>query len=37
VQRITAVDVAATIEHLATLDPSVAINEMVVRFARQPF
>jgi NADP-dependent 3-hydroxy acid dehydrogenase YdfG len=37
VQRITAIDVADTIEYLATLDPSVAINELVVRFARQPF
>jgi NADP-dependent 3-hydroxy acid dehydrogenase YdfG len=37
VQRIVADDVADTIEYLATLDPSVAINELVVRFARQPF
>jgi NADP-dependent 3-hydroxy acid dehydrogenase YdfG len=37
VQRITGDDVADTIEYLATLPPSVAVNEMVVRFARQPF
>jgi NADP-dependent 3-hydroxy acid dehydrogenase YdfG len=36
-QRITADDVAGTIEYLATLDPSVAVNELLVRFARQPF
>ena len=27
----------ATIEQLAVLDPSVAVNELVVRFARQAF
>ena len=37
VQRITADDVADTICYLATLDPSVAVNELVVRFARQAF
>jgi NADP-dependent 3-hydroxy acid dehydrogenase YdfG len=37
IKYITAVDVADTIEYLATLDPTVAINELVVRFARQPF
>jgi NADP-dependent 3-hydroxy acid dehydrogenase YdfG len=37
VRRLTADDVAATIEQLATLDPSVAVSELVVRFARQPF
>jgi NADP-dependent 3-hydroxy acid dehydrogenase YdfG len=36
-RQITADDVADTIEYLAALDPSVAINELVVRFARQPF
>jgi NADP-dependent 3-hydroxy acid dehydrogenase YdfG len=37
VQRITADDVADAIEYLVTLHPSTAINELVVRFARQPF
>ncbi|HLY33245.1 MAG TPA: SDR family oxidoreductase [Jatrophihabitantaceae bacterium] len=37
VQRITADDVARTIEYLATLEPAVAVNELVVRFSRQPF
>jgi len=37
VQRITADDVADTIDYLARLPPAVAVNEMVVRFARQPF
>jgi NADP-dependent 3-hydroxy acid dehydrogenase YdfG len=37
VQRITADDVAQTIEYLVTLPPGVAVNELVVRFARQPF
>lgn len=37
VQRITADDVANTIEYLATLESAVAVNELVVRFSRQPF
>jgi NADP-dependent 3-hydroxy acid dehydrogenase YdfG len=37
VQRITAEDVAHTIEYLVTLPSAVAVNELVVRFARQPF
>jgi NADP-dependent 3-hydroxy acid dehydrogenase YdfG len=37
VQRIMSDDVADTIEYLATLEPSVAVNELVVRFSRQPF
>jgi NADP-dependent 3-hydroxy acid dehydrogenase YdfG len=37
VQRITADDVADTVEYLLELPPAVAVNELVVRFARQPF
>ncbi|HEY2166117.1 MAG TPA: SDR family NAD(P)-dependent oxidoreductase [Jatrophihabitantaceae bacterium] len=37
VQRITADDVADAIDYLVTLHPATAINELVVRFARQPF
>jgi NADP-dependent 3-hydroxy acid dehydrogenase YdfG len=37
IQQITADNVAATIEFLLGLEPAVAVNEMVMRFARQPF
>lgn len=36
-ERITADDVADTIDYLAALGPAVAVNELVVRQARQPF
>jgi NADP-dependent 3-hydroxy acid dehydrogenase YdfG len=37
VKRLDADHVADTIEYLATLEPSVAVNELVVRFSRQAF
>ncbi|HEY3632652.1 MAG TPA: SDR family NAD(P)-dependent oxidoreductase [Jatrophihabitantaceae bacterium] len=36
-RRLTADDVADTIDYLAALPSAVAVNEAVVRFARQPF
>jgi NADP-dependent 3-hydroxy acid dehydrogenase YdfG len=37
IRRITADHVADTIDYLAALEPALAVNELVVRGARQPF